>query len=192
MVLDEYEKALKDRPPENCRLRIEHCQVVSPQDLPRFGKLGVIAAMQPTHATSDMPWAQDRVGADRIKGAYAWRSILQSGGRLALGSDFPIESPNPLWGIYAAATRQDRDGQPSGGWFPEQKLTVEEAVRGFALDAAYAQFAEASRGTIEVGKLADFTVLDGDIFNIPPQDILRTRVTHTVLGGKVVFALAPE
>jgi len=192
MVLDEYEKALKDHPPENCRLRIEHCQVVSPQDLPRFGKLGVIASMQPTHATSDMPWAPDRVGSDRIKGAYAWRSVLQSGGRLAFGSDFPIESPNPLWGIYAASTRQDRDGQPPGGWFPEQRLTIEEAVRGFTLDAAYAEFAESSRGSIEVGKLADFTVLDRDIFNIPPQEILKTQVDYTVIGGQIVWRRTPE
>jgi len=187
MVLDEYEKTLKSRSAEKCRLRIEHCQVVSPQDLPRFGKLGVIASMQPTHATSDMPWAQDRLGSARIRGAYAWRSILDAGGRLALGSDFPIESPDPLWGIYAAVTRQDRDGQPPGGWFPEQKLTVEEAVRGFTLDAAYAEFAETSRGSIEVGKLADFTVLDKDIFKIAPQEILKTRVTHTIVGGREVY-----
>lgn len=192
MALDEYEKALKDRPRENCRLRIEHCQVLAPQDLPRFGKLGVIASMQPTHATSDMSWAQDRLGSERIKGAYAWRSVLQSGGRLALGSDFPIESPNPLWGIYAAITRQDQNGRPPGGWFPEQKLTVEEAVRGFTLDAAYAEFAETSRGSIEVGKLADFTVLDRDIFNLPPQEILKTQVEYTIVGGHIVWRRTPE
>jgi predicted amidohydrolase YtcJ len=115
---------------------------------------------------------------------------LDAGGRLAFGSDFPIESPNPLWGIYAAVTRQDRNGQPPGGWFSEQNLTVEEAVRGFTLDAAYAEFAETSRGSIKVGKLADFTVLDKDIFTVAPRDILKTRLTHTIVGGRVVYTAA--
>jgi predicted amidohydrolase YtcJ len=188
MILDEYEKALKEYPSGDHRLRIEHCQILTPSDIPRFAQLGVIASMQPTHATSDMPWAHDRVGGERIKGAYIWRSILEAGGRLALGSDFPVESPNPLWGIYAGITRQDQSGIPPGGWFSEQRLTREEAVRGFTLDAAYAQFEEDLRGSIEVGKLADFTVLDRNIFEISPAEILKTKAIYTIVGGKVVYA----
>jgi predicted amidohydrolase YtcJ len=143
--------------------------------------------MQPTHATSDMYWAEARVGKERIAGAYAWRKFLDGGNRLPLGSDFPVESANPLWGIYAAVTRQDRDGWPDGGWYPEQRMTVTEAVTGFTVDAAYAEFGENDRGTIEVGKRADFTVIDRDIFRVPPSEILEARVTLTVVGGRLVY-----
>ncbi len=183
-VLDAYETA-GVTPPE--RFRVEHFQIVAPGDFARAAKLGVIASMQPTHATSDMPWAADRVGPERIKGAYAWRKVLDSGGRLALGSDFPVEDVNPFFGIYSAVTRQDQKGNPPDGWYPDQRLTRAEALRGFTLDAAYAAFEESSRGSIEPGKLADFTVVDGDFFTAPASELFRTRVRMTVVGGRVVY-----
>jgi predicted amidohydrolase YtcJ len=169
------------------RYRIEHYQVVAPADFARTTRSGIIASMQPTHATSDMYWAQDRVGPDRIRGAYAWRTVLNSGGRLALGSDFPVEDVNPFFGIHAAVTRQDQKNWPDGGWYPEQRLTLAEAVRGFTADAAYAAFEEDSRGTIEAGKLADFTVVEGDFYNAPAPDLFKTKVRMTVVGGAVAY-----
>jgi predicted amidohydrolase YtcJ len=183
-VIEAYEAA-GVQPSE--RFRIEHYQVVAPGDFARSAKLGIIASMQPTHATSDMPWAEDRVGAERIKGAYAWRTVLESGARLALGSDFPVEAVNPFFGIYSAVTRQDQKGQPAGGWMPNQRLTLAEAVRGFTKDAAYAAFEEESRGTIEPGKLADLTIVQGDFYAAPPSDLFRTKVRMTVVGGRIVY-----
>jgi predicted amidohydrolase YtcJ len=170
------------------RFRIEHFQVVALSDFPRLAKSGIIASMQPTHATSDMYWAEDRVGPERIKGAYAWRTVLDSGARLALGSDFPVEAVNPFFGIYAAVTRQDQKGSPAGGWYPSQKLTLAEAIRGFTLDAAFAAFEEQSRGTIEPGKLADLTIVDGDLLAMPESDLFKAKVRMTVVGGEVVYA----
>jgi predicted amidohydrolase YtcJ len=164
------------------RWRIEHFQVVAQSDFARAAHDGIIASMQPTHATSDMRWAETRVGPERIKGAYAWRTVLNDGARLALGSDFPVEAVNPWFGIYSAVTRQDQRGNPAGGWYPDQKLTFAEAIRGFTLDAAYAAFEEKSRGTIEPGKLADFTVVD-----IDQQQLFRTKTKMTVVGGEVVY-----
>jgi predicted amidohydrolase YtcJ len=169
------------------RYRVEHLQVIAPQDVPRLVQHGIIASMQPTHATSDMYWAEARLGPDRVKGAYAWRTILNAGGRLALGSDFPVESVNPFFGIYAAVTRQDQKGWPEGGWRPSEKLTLAEALRGFTSDAAYAAFEEKSRGTIEPGKLADFTIVDGNLFAMPVSDLFKTKVKYTVVGGEVVY-----
>jgi predicted amidohydrolase YtcJ len=169
------------------RYRIEHYQVVAPEDFVRTVKSGVIASMQPTHATSDMYWAEKRVGPERVRGAYAWRMVLNAGGRLALGSDFPVEDVNPFFGIYAAVTRQDQKSWPAGGWYPEQKLTLAEAIRGFTADAAYAAFEEDSRGTIEPGKLADFTIVEGDFFNAPAADLFKTKVRMTVVGGAIVY-----
>jgi predicted amidohydrolase YtcJ len=169
------------------RFRIEHYQIAAPEDFARTVKDSIIASMQPTHATSDMPWAERRVGPDRIRGAYAWRTVLNAGGRLALGSDFPVEDVNPFYGIYSAVTRQDQQGNPPGGWYPDQKLTLAEAIRGFTSDAAYAAFEEDSRGTIQTGKLADFTIVDGDFFKAPPSDIFKTKVRMTVVGGIVVW-----
>jgi hypothetical protein len=170
------------------RFRIEHFQVVAPSDFPRVARDGIIASMQPTHATSDMYWAEDRVGPERIKGAYAWRTVLNAGGRLALGSDFPVEAVNPFFGIYAAVTRQDQKGWPAGGWYPDQKLTLAEAIRGFTLDAAYAAFEEKSRGTIEPGKLADFTVVEGNLYSMPPSELFKAKVRYTVVGGHIVYS----
>jgi predicted amidohydrolase YtcJ len=170
------------------RFRIEHFQVSAPSDFSRIARDGIIASMQPTHATSDMYWAEDRVGPERIKGAYAWRTVLNSGARLALGSDFPVEEVNPFFGIHAAVTRQDQKGWPAGGWYPDQKLTLAEAIRGFTKDAAYAAFEENSRGTIEPGKLADLTIIEGDLYAMPPSELFKAKVRYTVVGGEIVYA----
>ncbi len=169
------------------RFRIEHYQVAALADFPRLARRGIIASMQPTHATSDMYWAEDRVGPQRIKGAYAWRTVLESGGRLALGSDFPVEAVNPFFGIHAAVTRQDQKHWPAGGWYPSQNLTLGEAIRGFTLDAAYAAFEETTRGTIEPGKLADLTIVHGDLYAMPHADLFKAKVRMTVVGGEVVY-----
>ncbi|HSP14225.1 MAG TPA: amidohydrolase [Thermoanaerobaculia bacterium] len=180
-VIDAYEAA--GVTPLN-RWRIEHFQVVAPADFARVAHDGIIASVQTTHATSDMRWAEARVGPERIKGAYAWRTVLNTGSRLALGSDFPVEAVDPWFGIYSAVTRQDQHGNPPDGWYPEQKLTFAEAVRGFTLDAAYAAFEESSRGTIEPGKLADFTIVDVD-----SQQLFKTKTRYTVVGGEVVYRM---
>jgi predicted amidohydrolase YtcJ len=186
-TLDAYAHALAEVPAADARLRIEHAQVVDVTDLPRFASMNVIASMQPTHATSDMPWAARRVGKDRLVGAYAWRTLLDSGAVLAFGSDFPVEAVDPLWGIYSAVTRMDHKGNPVGGWMPEQRVTVQEAVRAFTAGAAFAAFDEKESGTIEVGKRADLTVVDRDVLSIPPPEILTTRCAMTIVHGRVVF-----
>src|SRR5262249_13092636 len=188
-VLDDFQKALAERSRvSNARLRIEHAQVVAPGDIPRFARLGVLASMQPVHCTSDMGWAEKRVGPDRIKGAYAWRSFLESGAHLPLSSDFPGETLNPFYGIYAAMTRQDPSGNPPGGWHAEEKLTLEEAVRGYTVESAYAEFEEKHKGSIEKGKLADLIVLSRDITVAAPKDVLGIRVLKTFVGGKLVYS----
>ena len=173
------------------RNRVEHAQVVAVEDIPRFVPLKLIASMQPTHATSDMNMAEDRVGAERLKGAYAWRAFLDQGTVIAAGSDFPVESPNPFFGIHAAVTRQDHGDRPPGGWRPEQKMTLVEAFRAFTLDAAYAGHQEKTLGTLEPGKWADFIVIDRDIFAIAPEKIWSTSVLETWVGGKRVYAAKP-
>ncbi|HUH02305.1 MAG TPA: amidohydrolase, partial [Kofleriaceae bacterium] len=183
-VLDAYQTALAPRSGQDLRLRIEHVQVLAPEDLPRLAALGVIASMQPTHATSDMPWAEARVGGERIAGAYAWRSILASGARLAAGSDFPVEEVSPMLGLHAAVTRQDAGGEPPGGWHPGQRLTLEEAIAGFTTGAAYASFTETERGMVRRGYLADLTVWDRPL---APDTLLATRAALTIVGGRVVF-----
>ena len=187
ITLNAYQRALKEIPGEDRRLRIEHDQVLTAEDIKRYRELGIIASMQPTHATSDMPWAEKRLGSQRIKGAYAWRSLLDAGARLAFGSDFPVEQVNPFLGIYAAVTRQDLEGSPEGGWYPEQKLTVEEAVRGFTAWAAYAQFQEDKIGMIKPGMCADFTIIDRDIFKVSPREIADAEVLMTIVGGEIVY-----
>jgi predicted amidohydrolase YtcJ len=174
------------------RFRVEHLQVISPPDVPRLVSHGIIASMQPTHATSDMPWAERRVGPERIKGAYAWRTVLNAGGRLALGSDFPVEDVNPFFGIYSAVTRQDQEGNPPGGWYPDQRLTPAEAIRGFTKDAAYAAFQESSRGTIEPGKLADLTIVEGDLLAMPASELYKAKVRYTIVGGEVAYTSRPS
>ncbi|NNF58156.1 MAG: amidohydrolase [Rhodothermaceae bacterium] len=188
MVLDAYEAAITETGGGPGRHRIEHAQIVALEDIPRFAELGLIASMQPTHATSDMPWAEDRVGAERIQGAYAWQRFREAGVPLALGSDFPVEQVNPLLGFYAAVTRQDPNGEPPDGWMPDQRLTREEALRGFTLDAAYAAFMEDEVGSLEPGKWADFVLLSHDIMTVPAEQILATEVIATVLGGEVIYS----
>ncbi|MHC4668257.1 MAG: amidohydrolase [Planctomycetota bacterium] len=190
-ALDAYAAALDRHPGADLRFRIEHAQCVSPPDLPRFAQLGVIASMQPTHATSDMRWAEDRVGAARLEGCYAWRCLLDSGARLAFGSDFPVENENPLRGIYAAVTRQDHAGRPDGGWRPDQILTRAEALRLFTLDAAYAGFQEKLLGSLTPGKLADFVVFDRALLGVPARELLAARVLRTVIGGETVYQASP-
>lgn len=191
IVLDTYEKVLGERRDSDHRWRVEHAQVVSLDDIPRFAPLGVIASMQPTHATSDMGWAQQRVGAERVKGAYAWQRLLQSGARLALGSDFPVESVDPRLGLYAAVTRQDRDGQPPGGWQPEQRLSAAEALRGFTADAAWAGRDEQQVGRLAPGLRADFVILDRDPLAVPAAQLDDMKVLSTWIDGEPVYTASP-
>lgn len=185
-VLDAYEKAFGAGGGAAHRFRIEHAQVLAPADVPRFKSLGVLPSMQPTHCTSDMYWATDRLGAERAKGAYLWKTFLKMGVPIPAGSDAPVESIAVLPGIYAAVTRQDAKGWPEGGWHPEERLSVLEAISIFARDAAFGAFEEKDRGTIAVGKRGDFTVLDRDITKGAAADILKARVKTTVVGGRVV------
>jgi hypothetical protein len=189
-VLDVYETMETVNPAaRDLRPRIEHAQVVAPGDFERFARLGVIASVQPTHATSDMGWAEARLGKDRVRGAYAWRTLLKAGVHLAGGSDFPVEDESPLLGVYAAVTRQDVKGKPPGGWYPEEGLGRAEALRLFTADAAYAEFAEKRRGRIEPGFDADFTVLDRELFapGTPASEMLKAKVVMTVVGGEIVY-----
>ncbi|RMH41522.1 MAG: amidohydrolase [Deltaproteobacteria bacterium] len=185
-ALDAFERAIAAHPGADLRFRVEHAQVLAPEDIPRFGALGVIASMQPTHATSDMRWAEQRLGPERVRGAYAWRSVLASGGRIAAGSDFPVEEVSPLLGVYAAVTRQDAQGQPPGGWYPDQRLTLAEALHAFTADAAYAGFAEDRVGRLRAGMLADVTVFDRPL--AADRSLLATKVELTVVGGRAVHA----
>ncbi|MEW6370986.1 MAG: amidohydrolase [Pseudomonadota bacterium] len=186
-ILDIYQKELAATKSAAQRHRIEHAQVVTQADIGRFKTLGIIPSMQPTHATSDKNMAETRVGPERIKGAYAWRSFLHQGSRIACGSDFPVESPNPFFGIHAAVTRQDASGQPVAGWYPNQAMSLKEAFRCFTLDAAYAGHAENSLGSLEPGKWADFIVIDQDLFKMPTYDIHKVGVLQTWVGGKAVY-----
>jgi len=186
-MLDVYKEALKENPNLDHRFRIEHSQIVNLTDISRYAELGVIPAMQPQHAVSDMPWVKDRIGDGRLEGAYAWRSFIDKGIMIPCGSDFPVEIPNPLIGIHDAVTRQDENGYPIGGWLPEQKMTIEEAIKGYTIWAAYAAFQENILGSIEVGKYADFTILDKDILTIEPSEILKTKPIYTIVGGKISY-----
>ena len=186
-VLDGFEAAYKAVGGRELRNRIEHAQIIALSDIPRFKQLDLIASMQPTHATSDMNMAEDRIGAERLKGAYAWRTMLKQGTVIAAGSDFPVESDNPFFGLYSAVTRMDHEGHPAGGWHPEQAMTLTEAFRAFTLDAAYAQHQEKTIGSLEPGKWADFIVIDRDLFKVPPADIWKIKVEQTWVGGRRVF-----
>jgi predicted amidohydrolase YtcJ len=186
MSLDALE-TVQGAKPSPLRNRIEHAQVVALEDIPRFAKLGVVASMQGVHATSDMNMAEDRVGHERILGAYAWRRFLDSGAVIANGSDFPVELPNPFYGLYASVTRQDRDGRPAGGWYADQAMTREEALDSFTLAAAWAALQEDRMGSLEAGKWADFIIVDRDYFEIPAAEIDDIRVLETWVGGDRVF-----
>jgi predicted amidohydrolase YtcJ len=169
------------------RFRIEHAQHLRPQDIPRFGKLGVIASMQPYHAIDDGRWAEKRIGHERARSSYAWRSLLEAGAPLAFGTDWPVAPLDPLLGVYAAVTRATLDGKHPEGWFPEQRLSLEEALRAYTQGSAYAAFEENEKGTTAPGKLADIIVLSDDPFSIPPEKIKEAHVVITIVGGKVVF-----
>jgi predicted amidohydrolase YtcJ len=186
-VLDAFEHAYTAVGGRLLRNRIEHAQVVALNDIPRFKQLDLIASMQPTHATSDKNMAEDRIGPERLKGAYAWRTFLDQGTRISGGSDFPVESANPFFGLHAAVTRQDHDDQPPDGWHPEQAMTLLEAFRAFTVDAAYAEHWEQSIGSLEPGKWADFILVDRDLFKIAPREIWKIRVEQTWFAGRKVY-----
>lgn len=189
-VLDQYERAFTEVGDESSahRFRIEHAQHLNAADIPRFGKLGVIAAMQTIHMSSDRPWAIERLGEERIvEGAYVWQKLLKSGAIIVNGTDAPVEPINPIAGFYAAVTRKTLAGYPDGGFEPDQKMTREQALRSYTIDAAYAAFEEDIKGSIEPGKLADFTIFTKDIMKIDEADLLSTEVAMTIVGGKVAF-----
>ncbi|MBI3451185.1 MAG: amidohydrolase [Acidobacteria bacterium] len=185
-ALDALTAALAGAPKGDYRFRIEHAQVLRLKDIPRFKASGIIPSMQPTHCTSDMRWAEARLGPKRIAGAYAWRKLLATGVPLPGGSDFPVESQNPFLGIYAAVTRQDRSGFPAGGWRPEERMTIGEALRAFTLDAAYAAFEEDRAGAIEAGRRADIVVLRSNPLTMPVSEILEAAPAAVLLAGRVV------
>jgi predicted amidohydrolase YtcJ len=186
-ILGMYEQAAQQGGARDRRFRIEHAQHLRAQDIPRFGKLRVIASMQPYHAIDDGRWAEKRIGPERAKGTYAFRSLLDSGAVLAFGSDWDVAPMQPLMGIYAAATRRTLDDKHPGGWVPEQKISVAEAIRAYTMGSAYASFNERTKGSIEPGKLADIVVLSDDILAIPPAEIEKTRVAVTIFDGKVIY-----
>jgi predicted amidohydrolase YtcJ len=187
VALDAYEAALKAVPTVDHRFRIEHVQVLDHADVPRFAQLGVIPSMQAVHQTSDMYWAPTRLGYARTFGAYAWRSLLNTGVIIPNGSDMPVERVNPLYSFHAAVSRQDDFGWPPGGWFAEQKMTRDEALKSMTIWPAFAGFQEREMGSLTVGKLADFVILDRDIMTVPDNDILNTQVLATYIGGRAVF-----
>jgi predicted amidohydrolase YtcJ len=186
LVLDAYAKVFSGQDGTDRRFRVEHAQVVSAQDVPRFKSLGVIPSVQPTHCTSDMYWATDRLGAERAQGAYLWKTFRDQGVRLPAGSDAPVEDIAVVPGLFAAVTRQDAKGWPPGGWHPKERVSAEDAVRMFAEDAAFAAFEEKERGRIAPGFRSDLTVLTHDVTAVAPREILDARVVLTVVGGRVV------
>ncbi len=187
MVLDAYQKALDSVPTADHRFRIEHAQIINRQDIPRFAQLGVIPSMQTSHQTSDMYWAMNRLGWTRIQGAYVWRSLLETGVVIPNGTDAPVEQVNPIISFHSAVTRQDADGWPAGGWFPAQRMTREEALESLTLWPAHAAFMDSVAGSLSPGKYADFDVLDQDLMTVDADDILKTHVVMTVLGGQIVY-----
>jgi predicted amidohydrolase YtcJ len=187
LLLDMFERVASEHGPRDRRFRVEHAQHLRPEDIPRFAALGVIASMQPYHAIDDGRWAEELIGPRRIRTTYAFRSLLEGGAKVAFGSDWFVAPPAPLEGIYAAVTRQTLDGAHPGGWVPEQKITVEDALAAYTRSAAYAAFDESNRGVLKAGFLADFVILDRDLTTMPPEGPLNARVLMTVVGGKTVY-----
>lgn len=185
--LDVFEAVVKANGARDRRDRLEHAQVVAPDDLLRFAKLKVIASMQPSHQTTDMRWAESRVGPERIKGAYAWASLEKSGARLAFGTDYPVEVVSPFRGLYACVTRQLPDGTPAGGWQPQEKISLEDCIRAYTSGSAFAEFEEGKKGELKAGEYADFLILSNDLTKIKPSDCLKTEVLKTVVGGRTVY-----
>jgi predicted amidohydrolase YtcJ len=176
----------------NRRWRIEHAQIVDCADLPRIGRGHMIASMQPTHQTSDRLMAEKRLDPARLKCAYAWQSMLRTGAKLAFGTDFPVESPNPFPGLSAAISRQDVNGQPPGGWYPEERVTLGQALHAYTRGGAYAGFAEDRIGSLDPGKWADFVIVDRDPTKVNPQELARTQVLETWVGGKKAWGREPS
>jgi predicted amidohydrolase YtcJ len=187
-ILDMFARAATADPSRDRRFRIEHAQHLAAADIPRFGRQHVIASMQPYHAIDDGRWAEKRIGPERAKGTYAFRSLLDSGAVLAFGSDWFVAPMEPLKGIFAAATRRTLDGKRPGGWVPEQKITVAEAIRAYTMGSAYASFDEKIKGSIEPGKLADMVVLSADILTIDPATIDSVKVVMTIFDGKIIYS----
>jgi predicted amidohydrolase YtcJ len=187
-TLNAFEKAQQVNGKRDSRHRDEHTQTLQQSDIERFAKLGVIASMQPTHCISDKKFYEKRIGTERSKGAYAWRSLIDAGAQLAFGTDYQVEPLNPMEGLYAAVSRKDRLGEEGNGWFPEQKLTMEEAIKYYTLGSAYSQFMEDRKGMIKPGYLADIVILDKDLLTIPENEIMKTKVDYTITGGKVVYS----
>jgi predicted amidohydrolase YtcJ len=187
-TLNAFEKARQINGKRDSRHRIEHAQTLQSSDIPRFAQLEVIPSMQPTHCITDKRFYEKRIGLDRCKEAYVWKSLVSAGSMLAFGTDYPVEPLNPMEGLYAAVTRKDRLGEEGNGWFPEQKLTMEEAIKFYTLGSAYAQFMENRKGILKPGYLADIVITDKDLLTIPQDEIMKTRVDYTIVGGKVVYA----
>jgi predicted amidohydrolase YtcJ len=187
-ILNAFEKAREMNGVRDSRHRSEHAQVLIDSDIPRFAELGVIASMQPTHCITDKRFAEKRIGLERSKGAYAWRRLLDAGAKIAFGTDYSVEPLPPLEGIYAAVTRKDRLGEEGDGWFPDQKLTAEEAIELYTLGSAYAQFMEDRKGMLKQGYLADMVIYDRDFMTGPEEEIMQALVDYTIVGGKVVYA----
>jgi hypothetical protein len=193
--LDVFEAVAKANGRRDRRDRIEHAQVVAPEDLPRFASLHVIASMQPSHQTTDMRWAESRVGPERIKGAYAWATLEKSGARLAFGTDYPVEVVSPFRGLYACVTRlpavtvagQLPDGTPAGGWQPQEKISLQDCIRAYTTGSAYAEFEEGKKGELKAGEYADFLILSKDLTKVPPSDYVKIEVLRTVVGGRTVY-----
>jgi predicted amidohydrolase YtcJ len=187
MVLDVFEKLQRERGPRDRRARIEHAQVVTDSDRRRFRALGVIASIQPSHCIDDMRWAEKRIGKERSRIAYNVKSFADAGARIAFGTDWYVEPLDPMLGLYAAVTRQYRDGTPAAGWFPAERITVAQAVEYYTLGSAYAEFADDRKGSITEGKLADLVLLSKDLFSIAPHEILDTKPVVTIVGGRIVY-----
>jgi predicted amidohydrolase YtcJ len=188
MALDSIERATRAHHWPDHRHRIEHEQVITAYDMGRFAELGVIASLQPCHAITDLLWVESRVGPERVRTSYAWQTFLRLGTRICIGTDWPVETLDPRVGLYEAVTRQDMQGNPPGGRWPEEALTIEQALRGYTLDAAFAEFAEHSKGSITPGKYADFAILAQDPTSINPNELLSLEVLGTIVEGRSVFA----
>ena len=187
LTLNAFAKAREVNGARNSRHRIEHAQILIDEDIPRFAQLGVIASMQPTHCITDKRFAEKRIGLERSRGAYAWRRLLDAGAKIAFGTDYAVEPLDPLEGLYAAVTRKDRAGETGEGWFPDQKLTMEEAIELYTIGSAYAEFMEDRKGLIKKGFLGDVVIFDNNILTIPEDQIMSAKVDYTIVGGKVVY-----
>jgi predicted amidohydrolase YtcJ len=188
IALDVFEAVAKANGPRDRRDRIEHAQVVEPMDFARFAQLKVIASMQPSHQTTDMRWAEDRIGPVRIKGAYAWATMLKNGVRLVFGTDYDVEPISPFRGLYACVTRERPDGGPKNGWEPQEKISLDDCIRAYTSGSAYAQFEEGRKGELKSGEYADFIILSNDLTKVPPAQFTKTRVLRTLVGGRIVYS----